>query len=91
MHPGYLLGRVSSVLNPVINLAAVTAMALSGVVVSTVLQGLHFTALGMGFGPVDSLFSLAGILCVGSGLYVVIRLRPSHATRAGDAPAIATP
>ncbi|HEU5440619.1 MAG TPA: MFS transporter [Ktedonobacterales bacterium] len=73
--PRAFVGRVSAVLNPLGALASVLSMALAGVLDSTLLSGFHARLLGLDFGPVDTIFSAAGLLAVLGGAYAMVRLR----------------
>jgi MFS family permease len=73
--PRELIGRVSAVLSPAISLASIGSIAVAGLLVSTVLNGFHTTVAGIDFGPVDLIFSAAGIMCVAGGVYAFLRLR----------------
>lgn len=73
--PREMVGRVSAVLNPLLTLASLVSIVLSGYLVSNVLQGFHLTALGIAFGPLDTIFLVAGVLAVLGGLYAMAMLR----------------
>ena len=73
--PRELVGRVSSVLEPAIMLASVASMVVVGILDSTVLQGLHLTALGMRFGPVDTIYTAVAMLMLIAGVYAMFSLR----------------
>jgi hypothetical protein len=65
--------------------ANLVAMAVTGWLVSTALQGLDVHALGTTFGPVDTVFTFAGLLILVTALAV---WRPVRArTLPGPAPA----
>jgi Na+/melibiose symporter-like transporter len=85
--PRDMLGRVSAVLNPAISLASVGSMAISAIIVSTALRDIHARFLGMSFGPVDTLFSVAGVMCFGAGLFAMVRLRQALPPAIETAPA----
>jgi MFS family permease len=73
--PREYLGRITSLLTPAGNLALIVAVALGGYLDSTVLAGFHATWLGLSFGPVDTIFTGAGILAIVGGLYARASLR----------------
>jgi MFS family permease len=73
--PRELIGRVSSVLQPAISVASIASIGVAGLLVSTLLRGFRMRLLGTTFGPVDSVFLVAGILCMVSGVYAMRRLR----------------
>ena len=80
--PREALGRVAAVLNPVTRLASVLAVAVSGVLSSTVLLRFHTTVLGVRFGRIDVIFGVAALLMVAAGR-VAFRLWNPGAGRAG--------
>jgi MFS family permease len=80
--PQHLLGRVNSVISPIIQLASITSMALAGLLASTVLRGFHLVVAGVVFGPYNTVFALAGLLVVAGGLTSIAPLRA--ADRAGS-------
>jgi MFS family permease len=69
------VGRVMAVILPMINLASIVSIALAGLLASTLLHGFHATLLGITFGPIDTIFTGAGILVVLGGLYAMVNLR----------------
>jgi MFS family permease len=73
--PRDLLGRVSAILTPTVSLASILSVALAGTLVSTVLRGFHRTVLGIHFGAVDTIFAVAGVLIMASGIYAMVMLR----------------
>jgi MFS family permease len=73
--PRELVGRVSSVIDPMSSLASIVSVGLAGLLASTVLQHLDGTLLGLRFGPIDTIFTGTGILVVLGGLYAMVNLR----------------
>ena len=73
--PRELIGRVSAIINPVGQLVGLISTALAGYLVSTVLQGFHATVLGIVFGPIDTIFAVAGLLGILAALYAARNLR----------------
>jgi hypothetical protein len=73
--PRDLIGRVTTVLNPLMTLASLLSIALAGYLDSTLLHDFHATLLGVRFGPIDTIFLAAGILVVLGGLYAMVALR----------------
>jgi MFS family permease len=73
--PERLVGRVASLLTPLNTGATLIGAALAGYLDSSLLQ--HFSAhlFGMTFGPVDTIFCVAGALILVSGAYAMIGLR----------------
>jgi hypothetical protein len=50
-------------------------VALAGTLDSTLLRGFHAGFLGIQFGPVDTIFTAAGVLILASGLYAMGNMR----------------
>lgn len=73
--PRSLVGRIASVIDPMIMLATILGSALAGYLDSTVLRGFSADVYGLHFGPVDTIFGVAGILAIVGGLYVMLALR----------------
>lgn len=73
--PQKFIGRVTAVLSPVMSAASTLSVALAGYLDSTVLRDFHSTFLGIAFGPVDTIFTCAGILAVIAGFYAMLNLR----------------
>lgn len=72
------VGRVMAVILPMINLASIVSIALSGLLASTLLYGFHATLLGTTFGPIDTIFVGAGALVILGGFYAMVNLRGVH-------------
>jgi MFS family permease len=85
--PKALIGRATAVVNPVITLASLISIALAGYLDSTVLAGFHATIYGLTFGPVDTIFAVAGVLVLLGGLYAMVMLRGVDAPSTEAAPA----
>lgn len=90
--PRHMMGRVASVLNPAIGVANVAALAGAGLLASTVLSNFHARLLGLRFGPVDTIFTGAGLLVIVGGLYAAYQQldRPRTVGAAGRARAAMT-
>jgi MFS family permease len=73
--PQKFIGRVTAVLSPVMSAASTLSVALAGYLDSTVLRDFHSTFVGIAFGPVDTIFTCAGILAVIAGFYAMLNLR----------------
>lgn len=80
--PAHMLGRVSAVLSPLMQLAEIVSMILAGALASTVLRGVRFTVGGLSFGPYDTVFAVAGLLFLIGGISAIAPMR-----RAGRAAA----
>lgn len=81
--PREVLGRVISVLNPIIQLSAVVAMALSSTLASTVLLHFHATVLGVRLGRIDLIFGIAALLMIVAGLVAFRFLEPADQRATG--------
>ncbi len=85
------IGRVTSVLNPLTQGAGIISMLVAGALVGTALRGLHATALGTRFGPVDSVFLSSGLVAAAGGIYAAWALHGAErATRRDRAAAVPT-
>ena len=73
--PRELVGRVAALLNPALTLVTMLSVAVAGYLYSTVLQSFHATLVGITFGPIDTIFTVTGILVVAGGLYAMVNLR----------------
>jgi MFS family permease len=73
--PRELVGRVSAIFTPVNNMAALLSVALAGYLASTVLRDFRATVLGLTLGPIDTIYTVAGLLIVVAGLYAARNLR----------------
>jgi MFS family permease len=69
------VGRVTAVINPLGRFAALVSVVLAGSLVGTVLHDFHATVLGISFGPVDTVFTVTGLLTVAGGIYTRVTLR----------------
>jgi len=77
--PERLIGRVSSLITPISVGATLAGAALAGYLDSGMLRDFSARALGMTFGPVDTIYCAAGALILGSGVYAMIGLRGADA------------
>jgi MFS family permease len=66
--PEQLLGRVSSVLQPISQVASMVSMWIMVWLAGTVLHGLNVSVSGVHFGPIDTIFTAGGVLIVLTGL-----------------------
>ncbi|MFI1096835.1 MFS transporter [Streptomyces sp. NPDC020917] len=69
------LGRVIAVINPVQQLAALVGVAASGWLASTALHGLDADVAGVHFGPIDTIFTVSGLLVTAGGVYAAVAMR----------------
>ncbi len=75
--PKHLIGRVATVMNPLVYLASITSMAIAGLLASTVLRNLHVVIAGITFGRIDAIFSVSALLMLGAGLLSIKPMRDS--------------
>ncbi|MGE5333407.1 MAG: MFS transporter [Nitrososphaerota archaeon] len=73
--PREMIGRVSSILNPLVMLATLAGAGLAGYLDSTVLRGFSVTVLSIHFGPVDTIFTAAGLIALVGALFAMVGLR----------------
>lgn len=88
--PLALIGRVISIMTPVAMVALSISTVTAGLVDSALSPRFHVNVLGIPFGPVDTIFSAAGLLITAGGVFAMRSLRPepgyaSHAA-AADTP-----
>jgi len=73
--PREMVGRVSSILNPIVMLAMLAGAALAGYLDSTLLRGFSAAILSVRFGPVDSILTAAGVIALAGALFAMVGLR----------------
>ncbi len=73
--PREMVGRVIAVITPTSMGAQLLSIGLAGYLASSVLAGFHAHALGLQFGPIDTIFSGGALLMVSAGIYAGLRLR----------------
>ena len=79
--PRAFMGRVQSVNTPLITGSSLASTALAGVLASTTLHSLHVSWLGSVFGPLDTIFSVSGLVVMSAGLYVLFALRNNNSVK----------
>lgn len=70
-----LIGRVVSIFQPAVTLSSLLSVALAGYLASTVLADFHATLLSISLGPIDTIFTFAGLLALIGGIYALVNLR----------------
>lgn len=73
--PSQMLGRVSAVFSPLLQLANLIGMALAGFLASGSLKSLHHNVFGVTFGTYDTIFAGAGILFIAAALVTIRPMR----------------
>ncbi len=73
--PRHLIGRVIAIITPITTCAGMVGMALAGYLDSTVLRGFHADILGQPVGPIDTIFTAAGLLVLLGGWCAFVGLR----------------
>lgn len=84
--PRAYIGRVMATLNPISAMMQVLGTVLAGYLASNILLNLHVQALGMTFGPIDTIFTEGAVLILLGAAYAILRL---GFTDPQDAPAAA--
>jgi MFS family permease len=82
--PNHLIGRVSTVMNPLIFLASMISMGVAGFLASTALRNLHVVVAGVSFHRIDVIFGVSAILMIVAGL-ASVRPLTRMAARSGAA------
>ncbi len=72
--PREFVGRVSSVLQPIITAVSLLSTVMAGTLASTALHDVHASFLGFNVGPIDTIFTGAGMLGLLGGLYARLNL-----------------
>ena len=72
--PRDLLGRVFSLVNPIVAVAGIISTAGAGLVATSVLGDFHAQVLGVRLGTYDTIFTLAGLLILAGGIYARVNL-----------------
>jgi MFS family permease len=91
--PQHMLGRVSSVFSPLVQLTNIAAMAIAGLLASTVLRGFHVVIAGLAFGPYNTILAISGLLFITAGLATIVPMRslPPAAHETADTSVSSTP
>ena len=66
---------VSALLSPLTNLSALLSTVVAGYLVSTLLRNFHASILSIAIGPIDTLFTISGLLAVLGGIAAMLNLR----------------
>jgi MFS family permease len=74
--PQAMIGRITSLLDPITILASLAGTAIAGYLDGAVLRDFHARTLGVAFGPIDTIFLAAGALVLAGGAYALVGLRP---------------
>lgn len=75
--PKELIGRIAALFNPIVTVATLLGSAGAGYLDSVLLQHFHVVLLSITLGPVDTIFTIAGLLLLISGIYAMVSLRES--------------
>jgi MFS family permease len=73
--PRAMVGRISSLLNPLVTLVALLSVIVAGWLDSSVLRGFNIVIVSFTFGPVDTIYALAGLIAILAGVYALRNLR----------------
>jgi MFS family permease len=77
--PRELLGRVFSLVNPIVAIAGIISTAGAGALATSVLSGFHAQVLGVRLGTYDAIFSAAGVLILVGAVYAWANLKRENA------------
>ena len=77
------IGRVSAVLDPLMELCSMGGMLIAGIAASTILASFHATIAGQSFGPYDTVLTIAAILFILGGLSAIRAMRRLGRPKAG--------
>ena len=72
--PRAMLGRVFSVMMPSISVTQLGSTMLFGWLISTVMLHFHADVAGLHMGPIDTLFTVTGLLFILAGIYAFVML-----------------
>jgi MFS family permease len=78
--PQQMMGRVSGVFQPLTTGADLIGLALAGYLASTVLASFRAQIARVQFGPIDTIFTGAGLLILSGGIYALLTLRDPATT-----------
>jgi len=81
--PKHLIGRISALFNPTVTIAMLIGSASAGYLDSVLLRHFHVVVLSVTFGPVDTIFTVAGLLLLISGIYAMVSLHENPSTKKG--------
>lgn len=73
--PAHLIGRITALFNPIVTVATLLGSASAGYLDSVLLRHFHVVVLSIHFGPVDTIFTIAGLLLLISGIYAMVSLQ----------------
>ena len=73
--PQEIMGRAVSVVGPIQQLANIVSVVAAGWLVSTVMRGFHASISGLSIGPIDTIFTVCGLIMIVSGAYAYFGLR----------------
>jgi len=83
--PREMLGRVFSLMTPIIQVMSVAAVGVAGWLSSSVLRGFHARIGDVHFGTYDTIFLAAGIIIALSGCYAMVAVRGADAVQDASA------
>ncbi len=84
--PREMVGRVISMVNPLLQLAAMLSIAVAGWLASTGLRGLDTRVAGVHIGPIDTIYTGGGVLALLGGAWAVFAMRPADLSAPADQP-----
>ena len=75
--PKHLVARISALFAPITTVATLLGSLVAGYL-DVQFQHFHITLFALSFGPVDTIFTLAGLLLFAGGIYAMVSLRRSN-------------
>lgn len=75
--PREMMGRSNAARVSIVSIAGFVGAALAGTLDTTLFRGFHAQALGIQFGPLDTIFTIGGALAVVGGLFAMRYLTSS--------------
>ncbi|AKU16171.1 MFS transporter [Luteipulveratus mongoliensis] len=89
--PSELLGRATVAISVFPTVASLASMGATAWVVSTVMQDLDTDVAGLHFGPVDTVFTVSGLIMIATGLLVWRPIAAAQSDRTGTPGRSGTP
>jgi fucose permease len=85
--PREYLGRMIAVFNPINQAASMISILIAGWLASTALLHFHANVVGLHIGRIDTIFTVAGVLVVGAGIYAAFAFPPNQPSEPSEPPA----
>ncbi|QBD77471.1 MFS transporter [Ktedonosporobacter rubrisoli] len=72
--PRSFIGRVSSIMNPLATIGTLISVSGAGYVSGILLEHFHLEVFGFTFGPVDTIYTISGIIIALTGIFAAFSL-----------------